>query len=148
MNAWHTLDAAVRDARIDDTGTIRELYTQLTADVSNVDRDFALLLEDPNARCLILEERGKPVGMVICYIRPSLSSGKKMVIEELVIDHRHRRRGLGTLLMHYCIDLAKAEKLDCVELACSLSKPELHRFYERIGLKHRMRLYSLIIENA
>ena len=148
MNAWNSLNAADRNPRTDDTGTIRELYTQLSDDVLNLDKDFALLLDDPNDRCLILEERVKPVGMVICYIRLSLSSGKKMVIEEHVIDHRYRRRPFGSLLTHHCIDLAKAEKPDRVELACSLSKSELLLFYERIGLKHRMRLYSLIIANA
>jgi GNAT superfamily N-acetyltransferase len=50
-------------------------------------------------------------GMVICYVRPSLSSGKKMFVEDLVIDHRHRQCGLGSLLMQRCIDMAKAEDL-------------------------------------
>ena len=73
MNAWYSINAADSNA--------------CTDDVSNIDKDFALILDDPNDRCLILEERGKPVGMVICYIRPSLSSGNKIVIEELEIDH-------------------------------------------------------------
>ena len=139
---------SIRNAHADDAGRIKELYAQLSTDVSNVDRDFTLLLNDANAKCYILEEKGTSIGMVICYVRSSLSSGKKMVIDDLVIDHQHRRRGLGSLMMRHCIDMAKAESLDCVEVACSRSKSELHRFYEGMGLKHRMRLYSLIIEHA
>jgi ribosomal protein S18 acetylase RimI-like enzyme len=85
--------------------------------------------------------------MLICYVRPTLSSGNKMVIEELVIDRNHRGRGLGSMLLKHCLESAKSRGLDCVELACSLAKPELHRFYERAGFKHRMRLYSLFLEH-
>ena len=148
MNVRQESEATIRNARVQDIGAIKRLYQQLSSEVSNVDEDFPLLTADPNARCLILEIRDKPIGMIICYIRPSLSSGKKMVVEDLVIDSHYRRRGFGSLLMHHCIDMARQEDLDAVELACSLSKPDLHQFYERLGLKHRMRHYSLIMKRT
>jgi N-acetylglutamate synthase-like GNAT family acetyltransferase len=148
MNVRQKSEAIIRNARAQDIGAIKRLYQQLSSDVSNVDEDFPLLTADPNARCLILEIRNKPIGMVICYIRPSLSSGKKMVVEDLVVESQYRRRGFGSLLMHHCVDVAKQEDLDSVELACSLSRLDLHQFYERLGLKHRMRLYSLIMKRT
>ena len=138
----------IRNARPDDAGRIKELYIQLSGDVSNVARDFATLLNDLNARCFVLEVRGAAVGMVMSYTRPSLSSGKKLVIDDLVVDHRHRGQGFGSAMVQHCIDLAKTENMDCVEVACSRSKQELHRFYEKLGLKHRMRLYSLFFDHA
>jgi len=136
---------SIRSAAPTDLGAIKGLYAQLAPDVSNVDTDFPAILSDPNAGCWILENEGELIGMVICYVRPTLSSGNMMTVEELVIDQRHRRRGLGSILVKYCVDYAKARKLDCVEVACSLVKTELHEFYERVGFKHRMRLYSLFL---
>lgn len=135
----------IRHAHNDDADVVRNLYAQLSPDVSNVDRDFRSLLTDPQAMCLILEVAGQPVGIVITYVRSSLSSGRKMVIDELVIDHLLRGQRLGTLLLEHCIGVAKDLELDSVEVCCSLVKPELHRFYERAGFKHRMRLYSIFM---
>ena len=142
------IEAIIRNAQVNDIGTIKEFYAQLSPDVSNVEEDILYLMDDSNARCLIIEKENKPVGMVICYVRPSLSSGKKMVIDDLVIDHQYRRQGLGSFLMRHCFEMAEAEDLDCVELACSLKRDDLHRFYEKMGLKHRMRLYSLIVKRS
>lgn len=138
-------DISIRNAVASDFSIIKSLYGQLAPDVSNVDRDFPAILSDANSICLVLEEQDQPVGMVICYVRSSLSSGKMMIIDEIVINHNHRGRGYGRMLMEHCINLAKARGLDCIELTCSLAKPELHRFYEGMGFKHRMRLYSLFL---
>jgi len=139
------IGVAIRGARKDDADSVRGLYSQLSADVSNVDRDFQALLADPRAMCLILEKEEKSVGMIIAYVRPTLSSGRKMVIDELVIDRDLRGQRLGSFLLDHCISAAKAQALDSVEVCCSLTKPELHNYYERAGFKHRMRLYSLFL---
>ncbi len=137
----------IRNAAVRDLSIVKALYQQLAPEVSHLDRDFSALLSDPNALCLILEERARPIGTVICYVRPSLSSGRKMVIDDIVIDADHRGRGYGRALMRHCISLAKGQGLDCVELSCSLTKPELHRFYEDLGFRYRMRHYSLFLES-
>jgi PhnO protein len=137
---------SIRRAQDDDADNVRNLYSQLSPDVSNVDRDFRSMLADPRAMCLILEMASKPVGMVVAYVRPTLSSGRKMVIDELVIDRDLRGQRLGSLLLEHCIGVAKDQGLDSVEVCCSLAKPELHRFYERTGFKHRMRLYSVFLK--
>ena len=36
---------------------------------------------------------------------------------------------------------------DCVELACSLKRPDLHTFYEQLGFEHVMRLYQCYLGN-
>ena len=90
METKDGVEAKIREAVADDVAAVRGLYGQLAPDVLNVDRDFPVLLDDPNARCLILERKSKPIGMVICYLRASLSSGKKMVVEDLVIAGRYR----------------------------------------------------------
>ena len=135
---------AIRKAALDDLAIIKDLYSQLTSDTANVEKDFPTILKDPNSLCLILEKE-TPIGMVICSIRTSLSSGKKMVIDEIIIDEPFRGKGYGHILMEHCITVAKAMNVDCVELTCSLTNPELHSFYEGMGFEHTMRLYHLYV---
>jgi ribosomal protein S18 acetylase RimI-like enzyme len=138
---------SIRSAAEIDLSVVKTLYGQLTPDLSNVDRDFPAIVRDPNSICLLVEVRNQPIGMVICYVRTSLSSGTKMIIDDIVIDRNCRGQGYGRSVIKHCVGLAKARSLDCIELACSLSKPELHRFYEGVGFKHRMRFYSLFLED-
>lgn len=134
----------IRKANQNDLPIIKTLYSQLTSDIANVPTDFRAILKDPNAICLILEKE-TPIGMVTCYIRTSLSSGKKMVIDEIIIDINYQGRGYGRHLMEHCITMARTMKLDCVELTCALTRPDLHKFYESMGFEHTMRLYHLYL---
>jgi hypothetical protein len=54
MNARQKSEAIIRNAHDNEIGAVKELYGQLSLDVSNVDEDFPLLIADQNARCLIL----------------------------------------------------------------------------------------------
>ncbi len=145
MNGNQPIDGlSLRDATHGDLSVVKELYGQLAPDISNLDRDFPTIVSDAKATCWLLEQESTAVGMVIFSVRSTLSSGRKMVIEELVVDRHHRGRGLGSRLVQSCLDVARAQELDCVEVACPVSKPELHRFYEQAGFAHRMRYYSII----
>ena len=128
------------------TEAVTELYRQLSPDISNLRRDIPAVLADPNSLCVLLDVGGRPVGIGLCYLRTSLSAGRKMVIDDIVVDAAHRRKGLGRLLMQHLIGLARQRDLDCVELCCSLSKTDLHGFYEHLGFAHRMRMYSLFLK--
>ena len=145
----HTADlVSIRSGAEDDACAVEALYAELSEDVGNVARDFRTIVRDPNATCLLAEVENRPVGMAIFFVRSSLSSGRKMVIDDIVVESGHRRRGIGRALMKRCISLATEHGLDCVELACSLSKPDLHSFYEGLGFRHRMRLYSLLLADG
>ena len=44
----------------------------------------------------------------------TLSSGRKMVIDELVIDQKYRGQGHGTRFIEHCIEMAKEQALDSI----------------------------------
>ena len=140
-------EPSIRRASQADTTAIKALYRQLSPDDSNLDRDIPAILSHPDYLCLIMETGGRAIGMGITCIRTTLSNGRHMVLDELIIDREFRRRGCGRRLVEHCIDLARAEGLDSVEVACSLQKTQLHRFYESAGFKHRFRLYSLLLRD-
>lgn len=139
---------SIRSATEGDLAAMKALYGQLSSDLTNVDRDLQAILADPRCLCLLVDVEATTVAMVICCVRTSLSSGRKMVIDELVVDRDHRGRGIGRAVIEHCLDLARAQGLDSVELACSLSKSELHAFYESAGFQHRMRLYSRFLSDS
>ena len=144
MNQNSVKKISVRKARPDDLQHVKDLYSRLTPDIAKVDRDFCRLLKDVNSMCLILEE-GIPIGMITFFVRTSLSSGKKMVIDEIIVDINYRNKGYGRALMEYVISMAKDMNLDCVELACSETRQALHTFYEGMHFEHTMRLYHLYL---
>ena len=150
----------IRRATSDDLPIIKPLYSQLTSDTANVEKDFPTILNNSNSICLIIEkekenigknesenrkEKGIPIGMAVCYVRTSLSSGRKMVIDEIIIDAPYQGRGYGRALMEHCITMAKNMGLDCIELACALTRTDLHTFYEGLGFAHTMRWYHLFL---
>ena len=136
---------SIRYADLDDLHAVVDLYAQLSSDVSNVPQDHLAIVRDENSICLIAELDSQPVAMALCYVRTSLSSGRKMVIDDVVVDASHQGAGIGRQMVERCISLAAAREIDSVELSCSLSKPGLHRFYEGLGFQHRMRFYSLLV---
>ena len=134
---------------INDLAIIKLLYSEIISNVDfdELDNDFLNIINNPNSICLILELEEKPIGMIMCYIRTSISSGKKMIIDEVAVNHNYQGCGYGLKLMKNAIKLAKVKKLDTIELACSFTKSNLHEFYEKLGFKHRMRLYSLTLNS-
>ena len=98
---------SVRPATAGDLQTVRHLYGQISSDVSNIDADLPDVLNSPSAFCVIVETGGRPVGMAFCCVRNSLSAGRKMVIDDIVVDREARGTGLGRWLLAYVIDEAR-----------------------------------------
>ena len=139
-------DICFREPTAADAEAVRELYRQLSPDTSNLQRDTPAVLSDPGSLCVLVQVDGHPAGVALCCVRTSLSAGRKMIIDDVVVDIQHRNKGLGLALMQHLIGLAKDKDLDCIELCCSLTKTRLHMFYEHLGFTHRMRMYSLFLK--
>jgi hypothetical protein len=86
----------IRTGTIEDLFYVKALYGQLSNDISNIERDYRRIVEDPNSDCLILQNESGPGGMVIFHFTMSLSLGKSMEIDEIMIDERHRDEGFGS----------------------------------------------------
>ena len=114
----------IRLATEEDIPHILELYRQLAITASQVElsrspspddyrRVFAEICAAPGHEVLVAEYQGEVVGTMVLLIVPNLSHGACpwALVEKLVIDHRHRRRGFGRLLMDYAI--ARAREAGC-----------------------------------
>jgi len=149
--------ATVRLATQDDVTRILELYRELAITTSQAElgqspspadcrRVFEEISAAPGHALLVAEYQGEVVGTMVLLIVPNLSHGVLpwAMVENLVIDRRYQRRGLGRLLMEHAI--ARAKEAGCYRLALSSDKRrrEAHRFYHSLGFQpsaHGFRLY-------
>lgn len=149
--------AIVRAATEEDIPRILELYRELVITTSGAEcskvtsqddyrRVFAEISASSGHELLVAEEQGEVAGSVVFLIVPNLSHGAlpRALVENLVVDRRYQRKGLGRLLMEYAI--ARAKEAGCYKLALESNKKrrEAHRFYSSLGFKasaHGFRLY-------
>ncbi|CAF0889632.1 unnamed protein product [Adineta steineri] len=55
-------------------------------------------------------------------------------IDDLIVDEKERKHGLGTRLMHYLIDHAKQEGVSKISVHCNPIHTDAHRLFFRLGL--------------
>ena len=149
--------AIVRLANEDDIPHILELYRQLAITTSPTElsrsstlddyrRAFAQIQAFTGYELLVAEEQGEVVGTLVLLIVPNLSHGALpwAVVENMVVDNKYRRRGIGKLLMEYAVARAKETGCYKIQLSSAKRRKEAHRFYRSLGFEasaHGFRLY-------
>ena len=147
----------IRLATEGDIPRILELYRQLAITTSQAElcnspslddcrRVFAEIGIFPGHELLVAEEEGKVIGTLVLLIVPNLSHSALpwALVENIVVDEKHRRQGIGRLLMNYAI--ARAKEAGCYRIVLSSDKrrKEAHKFYRSLGFQasaHGFRLY-------
>jgi GNAT superfamily N-acetyltransferase len=138
----------IRPATEDDIPRILELYHELSMITTKVEQDlstsldnyrrvFAEISSNPRRELLVAAYEGDVVGTVALYIIPNLSHGATpyALVENLVVNHKYRRKGIGKKLMEYTIARAKQEKCHRIELCSDRRRKEAHRLYRSVGFK-------------
>ncbi len=149
--------AIVRAATENDIPRILELYRQLAISTAPVELDQKPSLEDyrrvfgqisavSGLELLVAEEEGEVAGSLVLFIAPNLSHGGLpwALVENVIVDQKYRRQGIGKLLMDYAI--ARAKEAGCYRIGLSSDKKrqEAHHFYRSLGFEassHGFRLY-------
>jgi len=138
----------IRPATEDDITRILELYSELVITSSQVEKGRSPSIDDcrhvfdmirsmPGHELLVAEDQGVVVGTVVLLIVPNLSHGilPWARVENLVVDRRYRRRGLGKLLMDYAVARAKEAGCYKITLGSNKKRKEAHRFYRSSGFQ-------------
>ena len=127
----------VRAATADDLPSLREVYRR--ASLSNAD-DAPALLAHP--QFLVLPEAEVLAGNtrvavdeddVVVGFATAVGSGPLRELEDLFVEPRHQRRGVGALLVADAVALLRADgavRLDVV------ANPHASRFYAAVGFEH------------
>ena len=96
---------------------------------------FDAITASPDNRLLIAELDGEVVGTLQITFIPGLGrrGASKMLIEEVRVIGPRRGTGIGGEMIGAAVGLARARGCKSVELGSHKSRPDAHRFYERLG---------------
>jgi GNAT superfamily N-acetyltransferase len=113
-----------------------EKYDGAFAVTEEVLREQGFRRSPPDFHCLVAEENGELVGLLVYYFVPFTYRAKpNVIVKELYVADGHRSKGIGKLLMKA---IAKeAEKTGCGLIKWYVAKWN-HRsiqFYERLGAR-------------
>src|SRR4030095_4697642 len=129
------LPSIVRMLSEDDLGSRRERYEDPLPEA------YCTALEqinhDSNHELIVAELNKEVIGTLHLMFLPSLSfqGGLRAQIESVRVDESRRGQGLGSEMMKWTIEHARALGAHVVQLTTHRSREEAHRFYERLGFK-------------
>jgi GNAT superfamily N-acetyltransferase len=98
---------------------------------------FRAIDSDSNNSLIVVEESGKPVGMLQLTFIPYLThtGSWRCLIEGVRIHRDYRGRGLGGAFIRYAIEQARERSCSIVQLTSDKQRPDALRFYETLGFK-------------
>ncbi|WP_098456590.1 GNAT family N-acetyltransferase [Sanguibacter antarcticus] len=125
------IPAIVRMLADDPLGASRETPD----DRAPYDAAFDRILAEPQHRLVVAERDGIVVGTLQLTIVPGLSrqGANRGLVEGVRVDSSARSGGLGTQLVAWAIEAARASGCTLVQLTTDASRTDAHRFYERLG---------------
>jgi GNAT superfamily N-acetyltransferase len=108
---------------------------------------LAAINADPNQRLVIAELDGAPVGTLQLTFIPGIArfGETRCLIEAVHVAPTHRNLGLGSQLIRWAVDQAKARNCGLVQLTSNKKRLDAHRFYERLGFSKSHEGFKLAI---
>ena len=96
---------------------------------------FARIDADPQHRLVVAELDSAVVGTLQLTILPGLSrqGATRGLVEAVRVASSARGGGLGTQLLTWAVEAARADGCALVQLTTDASRTDAHRFYERLG---------------
>ncbi|WP_250038152.1 GNAT family N-acetyltransferase [Paractinoplanes maris] len=90
---------------------------------------------DPNNELIVADDDGVVVATAQLTFIPGLSrsGARRMTIEAVRVSTDRRGSGLGTDLMAYALDRARAQGCRIAQLTTDKRRRDAHRFYARLG---------------
>ena len=96
---------------------------------------FQLIATSPNDTLYVAELGGEIVGtfQVTMIVSMNGRGGKKLTIEAVQTRSDMRGKGIGTAMMRFAIEQARAADARLVQLTSNKARADAHRFYEQLG---------------
>ena len=109
------------------------LLPQLAPDSALLTMDhFKRILKSKSTHLFIVELDNKIAG-ILTIATYDIPSGKKVWIEDVVVDELQRGKGIGKALMLFSINYAKSLGAKSIELTSSPSRVAANQLYQKIG---------------
>ncbi|NTE46283.1 MULTISPECIES: GNAT family N-acetyltransferase [Agrobacterium] len=100
---------------------------------------FRAIEASPSETLYVAELDGEVVGTFQTAILTKLvgQGARSMVIEAVQTRADMRGRGIGAVMINYCLDEARRQGLKAAQLTSNMARLDAHRFYERLGFEKR-----------
>jgi len=144
----------IEPATIEDLPLLTELLMDLFAQESDFRPDYAnqmrglrLILEQPSrGRIFVLRSPIQIIGMInLLFTISTAEGGFVIILEDLIINSKFRRQGMGSQLLRYAIDYAKQKSFLRITLLTDRLSESSIAFFEKHGFNRSdmvpMRLY-------
>lgn len=83
---------------------------------------------------MLAEAEGRIIGMVSLLYTVSTALGARVaILEDMIVDPDFRRRGVGSQLLEYALQISRERECARVTLLTDADNTGAHRFYERFG---------------
>ena len=113
------------------------MLAQLTGAPKTVSAEqIEAIIGSENSHLLAAVDQGQVLGMLTLVVY-TIPSGKRAVIEDLVVDNAVRRRGIGRALLNRAIMRAGAMGATDVNLTSNPSRKAANRLYRKMGFEAR-----------
>jgi ribosomal protein S18 acetylase RimI-like enzyme len=93
---------------------------------------FKNILKSQHIHFFVLEQDNVIIGM-LSLVTYDIPTGKKVWIEDVVVDKSHRGKGLGKKMILFAIDFSKTEGAKSIELTSRPSRVEANHLYQKLG---------------
>jgi GNAT superfamily N-acetyltransferase len=105
------------------------------ADMTPYFAAFERIDADAAQHLLVAERDGQLLATMQVTMVPGLGrrGATRAMIEAVRVASGARGEGLGTRLIEYAIDMARAQGAALVQLTSDATRTDAHRFYERLG---------------
>lgn len=131
----------IRKAAATDSSEILELIKELAVFekqpdaviLSEVELIKSAFSESPWVYIFVAEIDTKVVGMALYYYGFSTWKGRSLHLEDLIVNEKYRKLGIGKALMNQVIQIAKTEKVERMSWeVLDWNEPAI-KFYESLG---------------
>ena len=102
--------------------------------------DLVKIISDENTPVFVCEEDNDVKGYAFCVMQDlskchNLHPDKSLYVDDICVDEKYRRQGVGRKLYDFVIQYAKNEGCFNVTLNVWDKNPEAKAFYENMGMK-------------
>ena len=101
--------------------------------------ELSALLKAQGATLLIAcepDESGEIVGILSLTVY-RVPTGLRSIVEDVVVDEKMRRRGIGEALVRHAIDLARDAGVNGVSLTSNPQREAANQLYQSMGFERR-----------
>ncbi len=135
MQATNIYEATLPDQALADA--VNRLLPQLTPNADTLTlNDVKAITASDSSHLYIMEAEGEAIGTYTLCIYNS-PTGRKVWIEDLVVDSRYRRKGLGHRLVAHAIDEAKRFAPCTLMLTSRPSRIAANALYQAAGMERK-----------